>query len=60
MHSAVLPFILTAAGMGSGLTYLLKPTPTPHHQLNFRWRNQRQIRKARRRAAAAGYRKAFA
>lgn len=29
-------------------------------QLNFRWRNQRQVRKNRRRANAAGYKKAFA
>jgi hypothetical protein len=59
MHSAILPLMLTAAGMAD-INYLppLKES-TPHHQLNFRWRNQKQVRKNRRRAHAAGKRNAF-
>jgi hypothetical protein len=32
---------------------------TGFSQLNFRWRSQKQIRKNRRRAHAAGFKKAF-
>jgi hypothetical protein len=60
MHSAVLPIMLAAAGMGSGWEYFLRPAATPHHQLQFRCRNQRQVRKNARRAHANGVRNAFA
>jgi len=38
-----------------------KPLPSikAHHEFNFKWRNQRQVRKNRRRAHAAGKRNAF-
>jgi len=61
MKLSVLPIILTAAGMAGGmLVHRLKPVSLAHHQLNFRWRNQRQLRKNRRRAHAAGKLNAFA
>lgn len=37
----------------------LPETPKAYHQLNFKWRSQRQVRKRRRKAHAAGKKNAF-
>jgi hypothetical protein len=51
--------MMTAATGGfADYRNLFKPIVS-HHQLNFRWRNQRQVRKNRRRAHAAGIKNAF-
>lgn len=55
----MLPYIISR-GVGFDLIPPTLEAKTPLHQLNFRWRNQRQIRKTRRRAHAAGISAAFA
>jgi hypothetical protein len=59
MHSAVLPILLAVAGSMNADRWLFERTRPLVHQLNWKWRNQRQIRKDRRRAFANGNRKAF-
>lgn len=49
---------LSLAGIDASL-HMLKETPKAFHELNFKWRNQRQLRKKRRRAAAAGKKNVF-
>lgn len=62
MHSAILPALMLTAASGGmrDFSYMPAPPVTLPHQMNFRWRNQRQIRKNARRANAAGKRNAFA
>lgn len=45
--------------LASSLLPLLKERTPDFHQLNFKWRNQRQLRKQRRQAAAAGKKGVF-
>jgi len=59
MTSVITPILLAMAGM-SNIQSAFRPITTPVDRLNFKWRNQRQIRKNRRRANAAGKRNAFA
>jgi hypothetical protein len=59
MHSAILPMMMMAAG-SSGDYLAARHKQTEMHLLRFKWRNQRQERKNRRRAHAAGKSNAFA
>lgn len=55
-HHPALPIIAAPGG------YLLPPIKEAQpdfHELNFKWRNQRQLRKNRRRANALGFKSAF-
>jgi hypothetical protein len=56
------PLIITTCGISNSfdLMPVLQPSRLSMHQINWKFRNQRQIRKNRRRANAAGARKPFA
>jgi len=55
------PMILFSAASGGFKDYanMFKSISPGYHQLNFKWHNQKQIRKNRRRAHAAGKKNAF-
>lgn len=57
MNNAILPLIIAAAG---SFDYCFHRHPLLRvESINWQWRNQRQVRKNRRRAFANGNRRAF-
>lgn len=61
MHSAKTQLIIAAAASSKvDLLPLPKESQKDFHELNFKWRNQRQLRKRRRTLQAAGCNQAHA
>jgi len=57
----MLPLMIMSAESGGFEDYanMFRQISPGYHQLNFKWRNQKQVRKNRRRAHAAGKKNAF-